>query len=404
MLAKKSDPGPGRKRFLAVVSVLLSGAFAFVVAEVIVRLTFRYNTPDTVKASSLQYVPTIFAQHRLKPNQDVNTEEGWGDREDDGWAGHRYVINKQGYRGADIAIPKPEPACRIVILGGSAVFDVKASEDDTWPFLVERYLREKGYDTIEVVNGGVPGHASFDSLGRLYSQVWMFEPDIVLVYNVWNDIKFIRYIDGVGPVTPLLSIVRPFDDTANPFMNYLNSFDKLLSSSQIYVKLRVRYYQWKLQPRFEGKRPEGQPINTTVGRLGLRQFRLNYELIVDTARNIGAVPVLLTQATLVTPDAGQEDRERIGYEYTQMDHETLAAAFEDFNDVIRSVAQDKEAAYLDLDEEFSGRSELFVDHVHLTATGRMEIARRVGRFLESVLSETEQCAFMATPSAEEGTE
>jgi len=404
MPANRRDPGTGRKRSLAVVSVLLSGAFAFVVAEVIVRLTFRYNTPDTVKASSLQYVPTIFAQHRLKPNQEVNTAEGWGARKEDGWAGYRFVINKQGYRGAEIAIPKPEHICRIVILGGSAVFDVKASEEETWPFLVGRYLKETGHANIEIVNGGVPGHASFDSLGRLYSQAWMFEPDIVLVYNVWNDIKFIRYIDGDGPVTPLLSIVRPFDDTANPFTSYRNSFDKLLSSSQIYVKLRVRYYQWKLQPRFEGKLPEGQPNNAMAGTLGLRQFRLIYELIVDTARNIGAVPALLTQATLVTPDTREEDRERIGYEYQRMDHATLAGTFSDFNNVIRSVAQDKEAAYLDLDEEFSGRSELFVDHVHLAARGRMEIARRVGQFLERVLSETKQCGFIGTPSAEEGTE
>jgi lysophospholipase L1-like esterase len=402
MLADKKDPGTGRRRVLALVSVLLSGAFAFVVAEVIVRLTFRYNTPDTVKANSLQYLPTIFAQHRLRPNQDVNTEAAWGDREDDGWAGSRYVINREGYRGAEIAIPKPEHTCRIVILGGSAVFGVKGSEEDNWPFLVGRYLQERGYENIEVVNGGVPGHASFDSLGRLYSQVWMFEPDIVLVYNVWNDIKFVQRIEETAPVTPLLWVVFPLDDTANPFMNYRNSFDKLLSSSQIYVKLRTRYYKWKLRPGLEGSLRENQFLNATYGKLGLRQFRLNYEMIVDTARNIDAVPALLTQATLVTPDARQEDRERIRYEYQRMDHETLARAFTDFNDVIRSVARDKKAPYLDLDEEFSGRSELFLDHVHLTQRGCMEIARRVGGFLEQVLSETNQCEFLTISSPEDG--
>lgn len=382
-------------------TIVLSASIALVVAEILVRLTLRYNNPDTVRENSLQYIPSVFARHRLKPNQDVNTEETWGEPRMDSQRGLRYIINEQGYRGSRISIPKDEGICRIVVLGGSAVFGAKAPDGNDWPHLVEQYLREKGYENIEVVNGGVPGHASFDSLGRLYSQVWMFEPDVVLIYNAWNDIKFLRFIDGKGQSVPLISIVRPYDKTANPFTNYRNEFDRLLSASQIYVKLRTRYYRWKLRIGLEGLAPEGQ-YTATAGRLGLRQYRLNFELIVDTARNIGAVPILLTQATLVSTDNTPEDRKRIGYEYQQMDHATLAKAFDDCNDVIRSVADEKGVACLDLAEQLSGKSEMFVDHVHFTDKGRMEVGRTVGQFLETMLGKGELCTFIESPPVEVG--
>ena len=40
----------------------------------------------------------------------------------------------------------------------------------------------------------------------------------------------------------------------------------------------------------------------------LRKYRLNVELIVDTCRNIGASPILLTQATLVSPNNSAAER------------------------------------------------------------------------------------------------
>jgi hypothetical protein len=91
------------------------------------------------------------------------------------------------------------------------VFDGNAkdpSENETrdWPHLIERFLRDEGYK-VEVINAGIPGHASFDALGRLYSQLWIYQPDYVLLYNIWNDIKYFR---SLGPENPLISLYKPF--------------------------------------------------------------------------------------------------------------------------------------------------------------------------------------------------
>lgn len=41
---------------------------------------------------------------------------------------------------------------------------------------------------------------------------------------------------------------------------------------------------------------------STISELGLKQYRLNMETFVDIARNIGAEPILMIEARLVTPD------------------------------------------------------------------------------------------------------
>lgn len=377
-MEKMRGPLPRRRRIrLALVAIGLATTITLLGAEILVRTSLRYNTPDTVRENSLQYLPSIFSRHRLKPEQRLNLDEAWGIREGSEPTGRTYSINDAGYRGPSLKRTKPEDEVRVVILGGSAVFDPNASAGEDWPHRVQTLLASEGHGEVVVVNAGVPGHASFDSLGRLYAQIWTYEPDFVLVYNAWNDIKYFSELTGE---TPLITLFTPYDPKADPLRNYRGFVDRLLSHSQLYVKLRNHYYQRKLRPGPEGQIPEGGS-ERTYGRLAVDQYRLNIEMIVDVARNIGADAVLLTQATLVAPDNDEEDRERINYEYQRMSHETLVRAFADCNDVIRSVAREKGVPLLDLAGMLGGRPELFEDHVHLSSRGSAAIAAEVAGFL-----------------------
>ena len=129
--------------------------------------------------SGIQLVPTLF----------VPTSFMRGGRPEEKNSELTYRINEFGYRGPSFSVSKPEGTRRIIVLGGSAVFDPNA---DGWPHLTQDFLKTTGHENVEVINAGVPGHASFDSLGRLYSQIWTFEPDYVLVYHGWNDIKYFK--------------------------------------------------------------------------------------------------------------------------------------------------------------------------------------------------------------------
>ena len=366
-----------RKALLLLLTFALAGLAILVGAEILVRVLLRYNSPETVRENSLQYLPSIFSRHRLDPGQQIRVDEAWGLRRGEEPRGLVYRINDQGYRGVSLPPKKAAGEIRIVVLGGSAVFDPSATEGDDWPHQIQERLADLGHAESRVINAGVPGHASFDSLARFYSQVWTYQPDFVLVYNAWNDIKYFPNLDRS---TPLITLFEPYDPQNDPFQHYQGFLDRLLSNSQLYVKLRTRYLIRTLRPGPEGRRPDDSG-ERRYGPLAIAQYRLNMELIVDAARNIGAEPILLTQATLVAPGNDARDRELINYEYQSMGHEALVRAFGECNDVIRSIAAAKDVAILDLAESLSGRRELFEDHVHTSQKGSAAIAEAVAVFL-----------------------
>jgi len=366
--------------------VTFSTFICMISAEMVVRFLFPFNTPETLNNHSLQYVPSLFARHRLKPVNrlvEVDSDRGWGIKNKSEKPHRTFFINEFGYRGPSFLPQKPEGVCRIVILGGSAVFDQNARPGNDWPHLVQKSLRKMGYSGVEVINGGVPGHATFDSLGRLYSQIWVFNPDLVILYNAWNDVKYFRTLT---PENPLISLFKPYDEKGDLFTNYRGTLDRKLSTSQLYVKFRNRYFAWKRNSGLEGMIPEGE-YQSSYGFYGLKQYKLNIELIVDGSRNIGATPLLLTQATLLSAQNSEVDRKKIGYEYQLLSHNTLVKALREANQVVRSVAQKKGVELLDLAETLSGRSELFTDHVHTSRKGSREIADSITRFVANQFDE-----------------
>jgi len=382
------DKEKHRKRLIVFVSILLSGVVLVVAGELLVRILFPFKTPDTLKESSLQYLPSIFSRHRLNPRQEVKTAgprfRFFSNKKRTPHPQVKYFINNIGYRGADVALVKPKNVTRIVFLGGSSVFDIWAMAEKNahqrnmdWPHQVETILNNQSNQKYEVINAGIPGHATFDSLGRLYSQIWVYNPDYVVLYNGWNDIKY--FID-LKPETPLIALFDPYDSLKNPYTNYFGAWDQFLSHSQLYIKLRNRYLALTTKIGGEGIIRDGA-YTDQYSPYALKQFKLNVELFVDTCHNIGAIPILLTQATLVVSRNSKEEKDLIKYSYVKLTHEALVRAFDDIYRIIRQVAHEKDVAMLDLAKQLNGRVELFTDGVHTTPKGSQEIAETVAGFL-----------------------
>lgn len=379
-----------QKRRFVLLAVVLIFLLCAVVGEVAVRLFLRYNTPDTIRENSLQYRPTSYARHLLVPDQRIDRAKAWGDAagDSDGTAApFIYRINHYGYRGDDFPMQKAPSGCRLIVLGGSAVFDLGASEGEDWPHQVERLLTPRaaalGIEPLQVINAGVPGHSSADSVAKLYTDLWRFEPDAVLLYNAWNDIKTFTTL---GPTSPLPDLVHPHDPAADPFQNYRGTVDRLLGHSQLYIKLRNRYFLWRYPLGIEGQVAASE-LSDSFDDLALRQFRLNVEMVVDASRNLGAEPILLTQATLVTADTSDADRQRIAYGYQGLTHEGLLQAVTGCNATVRQVATEKGTDLLDLASSLSGHSELFDDHVHTSRQGSQRLAEAVAEHLAPRLEE-----------------
>ena len=106
--------------------------------------------------------------------------------------GVAHYTNEDGFRvpspGYRIARPRPSKQLRIAVLGGSAV-QMGSTWEDTLPGSLRAVLREAmpGHD-IEVIDGGIVSCVSRQSVAELVFTVASYQPDIVVLYDGYNDL------------------------------------------------------------------------------------------------------------------------------------------------------------------------------------------------------------------------
>jgi hypothetical protein len=364
---------PRKKLLLIAVITIGSGLLGLVLAEMTVRYTSKsgYVTPEIIRNRTVQYSPAVFARH-VFPQKEVRAYFDW--------AGTiKYYINANGYRGHGFSVTKPPGVIRVIIYGGSAVFDPYQTEGQDWPHRVETRLRQNGFPQVEVINAGIPNHASFDCFGRLFAEGHLLNPDYLIFSNAWNDIKTFR------SDTPLLRRYQPYNDQEDPRVNYQSGVDRLMCEhSQLYVRLRDRYYNWKLAIGPEGSIPQSEYLSD-FSRPALRQYRIDQEMFVDLAREIGAVPILMTEARLASESNTEAQKSRIHYEWVRFTPQGLLRSYEAVEETVHQVSSEKGVALIDTAKDMGGKDEYFVDQVHLTETGSEELARITAQYLAELL-------------------
>ena len=341
-------------------------------------------TPEALRERSLQYQPTIYARHVLPAmTQRV-----------DAWGGGQIEVNSNGYRGEEFSVRKPPGTIRIMIIGGSSVFDLGAPKGLDWPHQVEQRLRDLGMDAVEVLNAGIPGHASTDAVTRLMTEGHYLNPDYVLLYTGWNDIK---YFDATEPI---LRQMEPL--SLNPMLYYQGRTDRFLGETfKTYVRLRQAYWGFRLGMHTEGIIGQHRLIEQTLelGEIllaperdehgiydtGLIQFEMNIRNFTEIVRNLGATPILVTQANLVHPTNSEAEKKRVRYDYVALDHAGLVHAFAKVRQILIKVAEDKQVPLIDAEMAVPKNLEHFHDHVHLKAPGSSRAAMAVTEGLRSLL-------------------
>jgi len=101
------------------------------------------------------------------------------------------TINGLGFRGAEFSIIKPPDTYRIFMVGGSTMFGAGATSDETTiPGYLQHLLNEKdfGFD-IDVINSGIQGADSYAELKLIEQKLVRFSPDLVIIYDGWNDLR-----------------------------------------------------------------------------------------------------------------------------------------------------------------------------------------------------------------------
>jgi lysophospholipase L1-like esterase len=147
-----------------IVTIELLGQFGYW----ILRGRFLYETsPDIVfeEHPYLSGMPKKNFQYINSEGKTVTTDEN----------GFR-ITRKNDYE---------KDAVNIICLGGSTTFGTWTTDQDSWPYKLQTKLGA-GYN---VFNLGVPGYTTLEGMIQLITLVPELDPDIVIIYEGWNDIR-----------------------------------------------------------------------------------------------------------------------------------------------------------------------------------------------------------------------
>ncbi len=127
--------------------------------------------------NSLAYDRTL-EYLQLQPNQEKST----------------ITINEFGFRGESVDLEKGEGIFRIVMVGGSTVFGSGTTSDEkSIPAFLEEKINDKNAEMkVEVINAGINHADSFTEKYHIKNKILDFNPDLVIVYDGWNDSRYLE--------------------------------------------------------------------------------------------------------------------------------------------------------------------------------------------------------------------
>ena len=273
---------------------------------------------------------------------------------------------------------------RILTVGGSTTDQRNIRDGQTWQDVLQRRFAQDG-QTVAVANAGVDGQSSF---GHIANFKWWFPdvpglaPEYILFYVGLNDFhkdgpdRFDRFVsDGKNP-----SIADRIRDNSAIWhlLKTLDGVYKAMVVSKIgHQRVKFDEIKWVREP-LQGN------YDFMASRLDAYAERLR--LLADLTRQAGAVPVFVTQPSrhYRVVAGGIEGEARVTlYDDRSLNGVDFRHAMRRSDGVMKAVAVEKGALFVDL----AGRTEWvdadFYDLVHMTPQG----AAKVGLFLYEALKD-----------------
>jgi len=298
-------------------------------------------------------------------------------------------VNNLGYRGnRNISYRKPDGVFRIVALGGSSTFSYNTDDGRIWTTLLEERLRSDFGTRIEVVNAAVPGYNVFDSKIHYLYRVRDMQPDAVLVYHTWNDMKRFRgmeagsaYRKGVPRRRALISFIKRFE-LAWRLRNFYETHYK--------PRWRETVYSESLDAPVQEISPGGRAHSWE---------RQNYRDMANLLTTDGVLPVFISQGGLLAEEnlKQPEIRAVVHAEMQGLNFLQILQQWQAVREITRSVAEQYDVPFIDGYSAVPHTLEMFSDHVHLTPQGNAVLADAVyrdlvadPRFVERVSASTER--------------
>jgi hypothetical protein len=289
--------------------------------------------------------------------------------------GAQIRINKDGFRGPDYSFEKPAGTLRLAVLGESSAFCYNSSEEKSWPGALRNALERQLGVRVEVINLALPGFDIFHSKVNYMAYGRAFRPDAIVVYHTWNDMKRFRDLETVP--------YRPRGPVANKPL-----WQRVARATQIGRRARSVAFAVtgrRLENQYKADEGQGARADRPVDGKAFAWERQNFRDLVMLAKADGVLPILVSQATLVTRDPPATPAVAAALAATPagvgMTLPLIADTWQRVAGLIEEVARESGAVFVDGLGAVPPDVRYLEDHVHLWDEGSAVLADRIARTL-----------------------
>lgn len=296
--------------------------------------------------------------------------------------------NTLGLRGEEIPLPKPDGEYRIVCLGGSTTYTSFVQDYRlSYPALLQNGLRQAGHENVRVINAGLPGWTSYESLINFELRVLDLEPDMIIVYHAVNDL-IMRLVwppsqyrgdnsGAKGPAPGLDRSIPPLERSTALRMAMIGM--GLAESATVldatFIKTAASFFghrymmeqHWRIYP---SEFFIQTPPRRILARNTPTYFRRNIEHIVLIARHRNIQPLLATFA--------YAERDADG---DSLSTPLMRRGMDEMNEVLREIGREHDVPVFDFAALFPRDPNLFIGSVHMNRKGAQLKAEFFGKYL-----------------------
>ncbi len=267
----------------------------------------------------------------------------------------------------EIVLPKPNGLIRINCIGASTTQNYLSHENKnySYPLELERILKKKYNKKLEVNNFGTGGYTSLDLLKLLKLRLLNTEPDFVILYHAYNDIRsyltpnfkpdYSHSRKSIGEIYHKFYISSKIPEVPINFFNYL--INKWFPSNNRYALL---------ESISKGEINLDQDITN-----GLKTFENNMQEIIDQCKN-QKIKIILSTFCF-----------NFHYKVQKLNiHKKYNEIVKEENKIIKDLANKNNLTLVDANLKIPKENSNFVDTIHFTPKGMSLLAYEISKSID----------------------
>ncbi|MEC8381545.1 MAG: GDSL-type esterase/lipase family protein [Myxococcota bacterium] len=266
---------------------------------------------------------------------------------------------------------------RVIVTGDSSIYGWGLRDNETYAVVLERELRSRFNVPIEVINFGVPGYSTEQSIRLLNKLGWDYEPDLLIVSNIFSDCNIDAFQDETA-----FALIDPKD----------GPFSKVLKSSRAYCALYMPWVNYQANLNQQPNRvlmpgiPTGPNAAVTLENLNA-SLALSRVPLAKYLENLSTLKTLAQNhsAQLMLAPLAQEWDVGIWNVPMPPPDDDHVLPWEPYRRAQKEWASNNNIDVISFPEVFAAspvrKNELFLDNMHPSQKGAIVMAKAVAKHL-----------------------